>query len=97
MIFCAEPHSATDSVQISAAPPFCSISCLVCWAGVAEPPSPDSEAPMSATMTLAPAAAMASAISRPMPPPEPVTTTTLPSIMPAITFSCASAVIPATG
>ena len=52
--------------------------------GVAEPPSPDSEAPMSAMITRAPAAAIASAISRPMPPPEPVTTTTLPSIMPAI-------------
>ena len=38
MIFCAEPHSATDSVQISAAPPRCSMSCLVCWAGVAEQP-----------------------------------------------------------
>ena len=52
------------------------------WAGVAEPPSPDSEAPMSATMTFAPAAAMASAISRPMPPPEPVTTTCRPSCPP---------------
>src|ERR1700722_1373930 len=89
MIFCADPHSATESVLISAAPPRCSISCLVCWAGVADCPSPDNDAPTSLMITLAPAAAMASAISRPMPPPEPVTATTLPSIMPAIRSSCA--------
>src|SRR5689334_2036989 len=65
------------------------MSCLVCWAGVADWPSPDSEAPTSLIMTLAPAAAMARAISRPIPPPAPVTTTTLPSIMPAIVPSCA--------
>src|SRR5690349_2092265 len=94
MIFCAEPHSATESVLISAAPPRCSISCLVCWAGVADWPSPDSEAPTSLMMTLAPAAAMARAISRPMPPPEPVTTTTLPSIMPAIVPSSAGSRLP---
>ena len=86
-IFCAEPQAATDSVQISATPPFCSISALVCSAGLAEPPSPVSEAPMSATMTLAPAPAIMMAISRPMPPPAPVTTATLPSIMPAIACS----------
>src|SRR6185312_11062106 len=52
--------------------------------GVADPPSPEREAPMSATITLAPAAAIISAISRPMPPPAPVTTATLPSIIPAM-------------
>src|ERR1700760_4911726 len=84
MIFCADPQAATDSVQISAAPPFCSISCLVCSAGLADPPSPVREAPISATITLAPAAAIIRAISRPMPPPAPVTTATFPSIIPGI-------------
>src|SRR3978361_1187504 len=86
MIFCADPQEATDSVQISAAPPFCSISCLVCCAGLADPPSPVSDAPISATITLAPAAAIMRAISRPIPPPAPVTTATLPFIMPGIIF-----------
>src|SRR6185312_12332765 len=84
MIFCAEPQAATDSVQISAAPPCCSISALVCSAGLADPPSPDREAPISATITRAPAPAIMIAISRPTPPPAPVTTTTLPSIMPTL-------------
>src|SRR3954467_2104970 len=82
MIFCADPQAATDSVQTSACPPRCSISALVCSAGLAEPPSPVTEAPISATMTLAPAPAIMIAISRPMPPPAPVTTATLPSISP---------------
>ena len=86
IIFRALPHAATNSVQISATPPFCSINCLVCCAGVAELPSPPSDAPISATMTFAPAAAIMIAISRPMPPPAPVTTATLPSIMPATIF-----------
>ena len=38
-IFRAEPQAATDSVQFSATPPFCSISALVCWAGEADPPA----------------------------------------------------------
>src|SRR3954462_8515615 len=82
MIFCAEPQTATDSVQTSACPPRCSISALVCSAGLAEPPSPVTEAPISATITSAPAPAIMIAISRPMPPPAPVTTATLPSISP---------------
>ena len=71
---------------ISAAPPRCSMSCLVCCAGVADPPSPDSDAPTSLMITLAPAAAIMIAISRPIPPPEPVTTATLPSSMPGMGF-----------
>ena len=76
----------TLSVLISAWPPRCSMIALVCCAGVADRPSPVSEAPISLMMTLAPACAMCSAISRPMPPPEPVTTATLPSSMPIVAF-----------
>jgi hypothetical protein len=63
---------------------------LVSSAGVAERPSPASEAPMSLMMTLAPARAIAIAISRPMPPPAPVTAATLPSNIPAIDRSHAA-------
>src|SRR6266478_8867242 len=90
-IFCAELHSATESVLIAAAPPAPSISCLVSSAGVAERPSPASEAPMSLISTLAPASAIAIAISRPMPPPAPVTAAILPSSIPAIDHSSVAA------
>src|SRR5215471_10634953 len=83
-IFCAELHSATESVLIAATPPAPSISCFVSSAGVAERPSPASEAPISLISTFAPARAIASAISRPMPPPAPVTAAILPSSIPAI-------------
>src|SRR5215831_16992487 len=85
-IFCADAHSATESVLIAALPPASSIRRLVSPAGVADCPSPASEAPMSLISTLAPARAIAMAISRPMPPPAPVTTATLPSTIPAIRF-----------
>ena len=50
-------------------------------AGVVEPPSPESDTPISLMTTAAPAEASATAIARPMPPPAPVTSATLPSSM----------------
>src|SRR5882724_9701663 len=87
MIFRAEPQDATDSVQISASPPCWLISALVCSAGAAEPPSPDSDAPISAMITFAPDCAIMTAMARPTPPPAPVTTATLPSIKPGMFHS----------
>ena len=90
MIFCAEPQSATDSVQISAAAALLLDQLLGLLGGRGRAALAGQRgADVGDDDRCAPAAAMASAISRPMPPPEPVTTATLPSIMPAITFSCA--------
>ncbi len=80
-IFCAEAQVATLSAEISDWPPFCAMIALVCCAGVASCPSPETEAPTSLMMTLAPWPAIMMAISRPMPLPAPVTIATLPSSM----------------
>ena len=82
---------STLCVSTTAVPPASSISRFVSSAGLAEPPSPVTETPISLTTKEAPVRASARATSRPMPPPAPETIATFPSFTSDLPFSCRTA------